>query len=87
MAEEIDPGKCIFWNFRSSVTLILTLDWVEVTLMRMSDRGLPTRQIRLKSEKLFVEGRMYGWSDGPEFQSIRSSPSSDLKMELDNSLD
>ena len=34
MAEEIDLEKCNFLNFRSSVTLILTLDLVEVTLDR-----------------------------------------------------
>jgi len=31
-AEEMDLEKCNFRNFGSSVTL--TLDWVEVTLMR-----------------------------------------------------
>jgi len=32
---------------------------VEVTLMRISCRGLPTHQIRLKLEKLFVDGSTY----------------------------
>jgi len=44
MAEEIDPEKCTFRNFGSSVTLTLTLDRVEVTLVRICGRGLPTRQ-------------------------------------------
>jgi len=55
----------------------LTLDWVEVILVRISGRGLATDQITLKSEKLFVDVR----TDTPKFsKSIRSSPSDDLKM-------
>jgi len=42
----------------------LTLDRVEVTLMRICGRGLPTHQIRWKSEKLFVDGRADVWTDG-----------------------
>ena len=73
---EIDLEKCTFHNFGSSVTLTLTLDRVEVTLVRIRGRGLPTNQIRWKSEKVFVDVRMYGRTDGrtPEFQSTRSSP-------------
>jgi len=40
------------------VTLILTLDRVEVTLVHISSRGLPTHQIKSKSEKTFC-----GWTD------------------------
>jgi len=61
--EEIDLEKCNFRNFRSSVTLTLTLDRVEVTLVRIRGRGLPTHQIRRKSEKLFC-GRTDVWTDG-----------------------
>ena len=61
-----------------TLLLTLTLDRVEVTLMRICGRGLPTYQIRWKSEKLFVDvrtsGRTYGRTDTPEFQSTRSSP-------------
>ena len=57
MAEEIDLEKCIFRNFGSLVTL--TLDRVEVTLMRICGRGLPTHQVRWKSEKTFC-GRTDG---------------------------
>ena len=39
------------------MTLTLTLDWVEVTLVRICDRGLPTHQIRWQLEKLFVDVR------------------------------
>jgi len=40
--------------------LDLDLGWeVEVILMRISGRGLPTHQIRSKLEKLFVHGRKY----------------------------
>jgi len=67
MVEEIDLEKCDFWNFRSSVTLILTLDPVKVILVRISGRGLPTNQIRSKSEELYVDrwtGHMYIRMDG-----------------------
>jgi len=58
MAEEIDLEKYNFRNLRNSVTLILTLDRVEVILVGISGRGLPTHQIRSKSEKkLFVDRR------------------------------
>jgi len=40
--------------------LTLTLDRVEVTLVRICGRGLPTHQIRWKSEKLFVDVRSDG---------------------------
>jgi len=60
MAEEIDLKKCTFRNFGSSVTLTLTLDRVEVTLVRICGRGLTTHQIRWKSEKLFVDVRTDG---------------------------
>ena len=58
MAEEIEVEKCTFRNFGSSVTL--TLDRVEVTLVRIWGRGLPTHQIRWKSEQLFVNVRTDG---------------------------
>jgi len=64
MAEEIDLENCTFRNFGSSVTLTLTLDRVEVTLVRICRRGLPTHQIRWKLEKLFVDVRTYGRTDG-----------------------
>ena len=57
MAEKIDLEKCTFRNFGSSVTL--TLDRVEVTLVRICGRGLPTHQIRWKLEKLFVDVRTH----------------------------
>ena len=59
-AEEIDLEKCTFRNFGGSMTLTLTLDRVEVTLVRICGRGLPTHQIRWKSEKLFVDVRTDG---------------------------
>ena len=46
MAEEIDLEKC---KFRNPMTL--TLDWVEVTLMRISGRGLPTHQKERKGKE------------------------------------
>jgi len=41
------------------VTLTLTVDRVEVTLVRICGRGLPTHQIRW-AEKLFVDVRTDG---------------------------
>jgi len=46
MAEEIDLENCSVRNFRSPVTLMLTLDSVKVILVLMSGRDLPTHQIR-----------------------------------------
>jgi len=57
---KIDVEKCNFRNFTSSVTLTLTLDRVEVTLLHISGRDLPTHQIRSKLEKLFVDVRTDG---------------------------
>jgi len=62
MAKEIDVEKCNFRNIRSSVTLTLTLDRVEVILVQISGRGLPTHQIRSKSEDFC--GRTDGCTDG-----------------------
>jgi len=52
----------------------LTLDRVEVTLVCICGQGLPTHEIRWKSEKLFVDVRTDVRTDTPEFQSTRSSP-------------
>jgi len=60
---EIDLEKCNFRNFRCSVTLILTLHQDEVILVRISGRGLPTHQVRLKSEKKLC-GQTVGRTDG-----------------------
>jgi len=65
--------------------LIMTLDRVEVTLMRISGRGLPTHQIR--SEKLFVDIQTDKRSDTPEFQSIRSSLGNDLKISMSKTVE
>jgi len=72
MAEEIDLEKCTFRNFGSSVTLTLTLDRNEVTLVRMCGRDLPTHQIRMEIGKLFVDVRTNVRADG------RTHPSSNL---------
>jgi len=85
MVEEIDLEKCNFRNFKSSMTLTLTLtlDRVEMILMRISGRDLPIHQVRSKSDKLFVDVRPDGQTDTdtPKFQSIRSSLGDDLKTE------
>jgi len=67
-AEEKDLDKCTFRNFGSSVTLTFTLERVEVTLVCIFGHGLPTHQIRWKSEKLFVDVRTYGRMDGHDFK-------------------
>jgi len=78
-AEEIDIEKCTFRNFGSSVTLTLTLDRVEVTLVCICGRGLSTHQITWKSEKLFVDVRTDGRTDTTSnSRSIRSSLGDDL---------
>jgi len=41
-AEEIDLEKCNFCNFGRSMTLTLTVDGVEVMLVRICGGGLPT---------------------------------------------
>jgi len=66
MVEEIDLEKCNFCNFGSSVTLTLTLDRVEVTLVHICGRGLPTHQIRWKSEN-FVDVRTDGHTSVPTY--------------------
>jgi len=71
IAEETDLEKCNFRNFRSSVTLILTLDQVEVILVCICGRGQPTHQIRSKSKQNLFCGRTDVRTDRPEFQSIR----------------
>ena len=76
---EIDLEKGTFGNFGGSVTLTLTLDRVEVTVVHICGRGLPTHQIRWKLEKLLVDVR----TDTPEFQSTRSPVGDDLKMEAE----
>jgi len=71
MADEIDLEKCNFRTFRSSVTLTLTLDQVEVKRVPISGRGLPTHQIRSKSEKklfLWTDGR----TDGSKYRYVRT---------------
>jgi len=82
MAEEIDLEKCNFRKISGPMTLTLTLDQIEVTLMHISGRGLPTHQTTSKSKKkLLVDVRTYGrtdgWTDTPYFsKSIRPSPES-----------
>jgi len=56
----MDLEKCYFRNFKCLVALTLTLHRVEVTQMCISDRGLPTYQIKMKLEKLFVDVQTYG---------------------------
>jgi len=87
MAEEIDLEKCTFRNFGCSVTLTLTLDRVEVILLRICGRGLPTHQIRWKSKKNFLW--TYGRTDGRTHLSsnlLRQRRGDDLKI-FDNQCD
>jgi len=51
-----------FSQIQKPVTLILTLDRVKVTLVRIPGRDISTHQIRSKSEKLFLW--TYGLTDG-----------------------
>jgi len=64
MEEEIDIEKCNFRNFSSSMTLTLTLDRVEVILVRILRRGLPTPHAKLdQNRKNFLW--TYGRKDAP----------------------
>jgi len=79
MAEEIDLEKCNFRKFKSPVTLTLTLtlDRVEIILMHICGRVYPhTKLDRNRKNFLWT----YGWTDTPEFQSIRSLTGDDLKI-------
>ena len=62
------------------MTLTLTLDRVEVILLRICGRGLPTHQIRWKSEKLFVDVRTYGRTD------VRTDVRTDGRTHLSSNL-
>jgi len=75
------PSIVHFSQLRKVRDLYLDLRSVEVTLVRIRGRGLPTHEIRWKSEKKIC-GRMDGRT--PEFQSTRSSVGDDLiKIEVD----
>jgi len=78
-AEEIDLEKCNIRNFGSYMTLTLILDRVEVTLLHIRGRGLPTDQITVGRNRKKNFLWMYGRTDTPDFQSTRSSPGDDLK--------
>ena len=88
MAEDIDLEQCNFRNFRSPVTWTLTLDLVEVILVRTSGRRVyPHTKLHRNRQKNFLW--TYGPTDTPEFSnSIKSSPGDDLtKIEQrDNNL-
>jgi len=60
-AEKFDLEKCTFRNFRSSVTLTLTLDRVEVTLVRICGRVYPHTKLDGNWKNfLWTYGRTYG---------------------------
>jgi len=83
MAEKIDLEKCNFQNFRSPVTLTLTLDRVEVIRLRISGRGLPHTKLDRNRKKKLVDGRKYvrtyvRTDMTSNSKSIRTSPGDDL---------
>jgi len=53
--DKIDLEKCNFCNFGSSVALTLERveEWVEVTLVRIYDRDLPTHKLDRNRKKTF----------------------------------
>jgi len=77
MAEEIHLEKCDFWNFTRSFTLYR----VEVILVPISGRGLPTHQIRSKLEKLFLDVRMDGRTQLSIVYLLGHRRGDELKME------
>ena len=82
MAEEIDLEKCTFRNFVSSVTLTLTLDQVEVTLVCICSQGLPTHQITWKYGKTFC-GRTDGRTQLQIVDLLGHRQGDDLKISRD----
>jgi len=58
------PSIVHFSQLRKVRDLYLDLRSVEVTLVRIRGRGLPTHEIRWKSEKKTFCGRMDGWTSG-----------------------
>ena len=80
MAEERDLEKCNFRNFRSLVTLILTLDLVEVTGVHIRSRSTHTPNY-IEIGKLFVDGRKCVLTDGRTDPSSSLLPGDDQKIE------
>jgi len=66
MGEKIAFENGRMSDFQGLVTLTLTLDRVTLHTFNscITYRSLPTFQISLKSEKLFVDGRTYERTDG-----------------------
>jgi len=63
MAEEIDLEKCNFWNYKTSATLILTLDQVKITLVHISGPHTHTKLDGNQKNSLWTDRLMYGWTD------------------------
>ena len=85
VAEEIDPEKCNFKNFRSAVTL--TLGRVEVILVHIWSRSTNTPNY-IEIRKPFC-GRTDtdGWTHLTSVSLLCSSPGDDLKItKIDNRL-
>jgi len=59
--EEIGLEMCNFHNFGRSVTLTLTVDWVEITLVRNLVEVYPHTKLDQNLKNFFVEVRMDGW--------------------------
>jgi len=59
MGEEIAVENGGIYDFLGLVTLTLTLDRVILHTVIHTCRPLPTYQISLKSNKLFVDGQAY----------------------------
>jgi len=64
MADEIDFENGRISNFQCHVTLTLTLDRAIWHTLCITHRPLPTHQISIESEKLFVDGRTNVRTDG-----------------------
>ena len=70
MPEEIDFENWRMSNFKGLVTLILTIGSGHTAY---SSTSIPIYQISSESEKLFVDGRTYGRTDGHLTHIIRST--------------
>jgi len=82
-AEEIDLERWTILNFGRSVTLTLTLDRVEVTLMRMYGRDLRTQSNYVvfgKKNFLWTYGRKDKTSNSSLVDLLGHRPCDDLKL-------
>ena len=78
MAEEIAFENDQISNFEELVAL--TLDRVYCIPSCITHRPLRMCKISLKSKKLFVDGRMYTWTDGHLRPALLGRPKGEIRQ-------